>query len=177
MRRLSPLLLLGLAALGGCATGPRGYPPHDGIANFDRVHDHLYRGGQPTDLGVKTLGRLGIRTVINLRMGDDVWPAEEAEVQAAGMVYTNIPMSGCRRPSAAQVAKVLRLIETSPAPVFVHCKHGCDRTGTIVACYRVQHDQWTSREALREARQYGMSRWMIGMKHCVKDFARSHRAN
>jgi tyrosine-protein phosphatase SIW14 len=176
MKRRPLLLSLGLAALAGCATGPRGYPSREGIANFDRVHDHLYRGGQPTDLGVQALAHLGIRTVINLRMSDDVWPAEEVEVRAAGMVYTNVPMSGCGRPSEAQVAKVLRLIETAPAPVFVHCKHGCDRTGTIIACYRVQHDQWSGRDALREARQYGMSPWMIDMKRSVKDFARSHGA-
>jgi protein tyrosine/serine phosphatase len=103
-------------------------------------------------------------------MTNDVWLAEEGEACAYGMIYTNVPMRGLGRPTDEQVAKVLSIIETFPSPVFIHCKHGCDRTGTIIACYRIKHDQWTSKQALSEASQYGMSRWEVGMKNYVGDF-------
>jgi tyrosine-protein phosphatase SIW14 len=70
---------------------------------------------------------------------------------------------------------VLALIETAPAPVFIHCKHGCDRTGTIIACHRLRHDRWTATAALREAKAYGMSAWVFGMKRFIKDFEVSLR--
>jgi len=146
-----------------------------GITNLARVNNCLYRGAQPNSDGIKSLAQLGVRTIINLRMTNDVWFAEEAEARAMGITYTNVPKSGIGRPTDEQVAKVLLIIETSTAPVFVHCEHGADRTGTIIACYRIQHDKWPSKQALQEAKEYGMSPLEIGMKHYVVDFGKSHK--
>ena len=148
-----------------------------GITNLARVNNCLYRGAQPNRDGIKSLARLGVRTIINLRMTNDVWFAEEAEARAMGITYTNVPMSGIGRPTDEQVAKVLLIFETSTAPVFVHCQHGADRTGTIIACYRIRHDKWPSKQALREAKEYGMSPLEIGMKHYVVDFGKSHKSD
>ncbi len=106
-------------------------------------------------------------------MTNDVWVAEEAEARANGITYTNVPMRGLGRPADQQVTKVLSIIESFPSPVFIHCEHGCDRTGTIIACYRIKHDHWTSKRALSEAIQHGMSRWEIGMKKYVVAFEES----
>jgi len=171
----SSLLSLGLLFfVVNCATGPRGFPPTGGIDNYDRVNDSLYRGGQPNNLGIESLKQVGIKTIVNLRMTNDVWVAEESAARANGINYTNVPMSGLARPTDEQVAKVLSIIETFPSPVFIHCRRGCDRTGTIIACYRIKHDQWTSKQALSEAGQYGMSRWAVGMKNYVVDFEKAH---
>ena len=148
-----------------------------GITNCARVNDSVYRGAQPNGEGIKSLARLGVRTIINLRMTNDIWFAEEAEARAMGITYTNVPMSGIGRPTDEQVAKVLLIIETSTAPVFVHCQHGADRTGTIIACYRIRHDKWPSKQALQEAKEYGMSPLEIGMKHYVVDFGKSHKSD
>ena len=169
----STLLLASLLVISGCTTVPRGFLAPDGIGNFDRVNDQLYRGGQPNNLGIARLQQLGIKTIVNLRMPDDVWVAEETEARAKGIIYTNVPMRGLSRPTDDQVATVLSIIETFPSPVFIHCQLGCDRTGTIIACYRIKHDQWTSELALREADQYGMSVWEVGMRQFVRDFAKS----
>lgn len=158
--------------LSGCATRPRGYPAREGINNFDRVNDRLYRGAQPNNLGILALQRLGVKTIINLRKEADVWPAEAGVARAAGMVYTNIPMSGTWPPKEDQVLRALAVIESSPDPVFVHCRHGCDRTGAVIACYRIKHDQWTVDQALREAKQYDMAAWSFALKNYVKNFAR-----
>src|ERR1035441_226879 len=111
-----------------CAAGERGQPPREGLGNFGKINDTLYRGAQPDAAGVKTLARLGIKSIINLRMANDVWNAEEAVARSSGITYTNVPLRGVGRPKHAQVAKLLTLIETLPAPVFVHCRYGCDRT-------------------------------------------------
>ena len=171
------VIVSALFALAGCATTLPDFPGVEGITNFDRVNDGLYRGAQPNSLGLQSLARLGIKTIINLRQTNEVWAVEAAEAQALGITYTNVPMSGVDRPTDQQVEQVLALLETAPAPVFIHCLRGADRTGTIIACYRIQHDQWTSAQAMSEADQHGMSVWEVGMKNFVKDFAKAHGSN
>ncbi len=166
-------LVVGLSV---CGAAERGLPPSNGIGNFGKVNERLYRGAQPDAEGVRNLKRLGVRTIINLRMTNDVWRAEGAEASANGVLYTNAPLWGVGRPTAAQVRLVLGLIESLPPPVFIHCEHGCDRTGTIIACYRIEHDHWSGQAALDEARRFGMSGLERGMKRFVNRFAEERRA-
>jgi protein tyrosine/serine phosphatase len=74
-------------------------------------------------------------------------------------------------PSPQNVAKVLALFnDASAGPVFVHCRRGADRTGTVIACYRISHDGWENHKALQEAKSDGMSWTEIAMKHYVLGF-------
>ena len=154
-------------------SGERGVPASQGIINFGKVNDGLYRGAQPDAAGIRNLKKLGIRSIINLRMADDVWKAEASEAGANGILYTNLPMKGYGRPKPEQVAQALALIEGLPSPVFIHCAHGCERTGTIIACYRVKHDHWSADLALEEARRYGISKWAWGMRKYIAEFGRA----
>jgi tyrosine-protein phosphatase SIW14 len=92
-------------------------------------------------------------------------------VEAAGMRYVNIPLKGMAAPSAQDVAKILgHFADTKSGPVFVHCRRGADRTGTVIACYRISHDHWDNKKALAEARQNGMSWIERAMQHYVLAF-------
>ena len=166
-------LVLLLAAASPAGARDRGVPPSEGIGNFGKVNDGLYRGAQPDAAGIKNLARLGIKTIINLSMTNELWKAEASEASATGITYTNVPLKGLGRPSDAQVAKLLTLIETLPAPVFIHCQHGCDRTGTIVACYRIKHHNWSSKSALEEATKYGLSTYERGMREYILEFGKA----
>lgn len=129
------------------------------VHNFHQVDAHLYRGGQPDAKGFKDLARIGVRTIIDLRSAVNQ-RKEKKLVEAAGMHYVNVPMSGMRAPSDEQIATVFKIIDDPTAwPIFVHCKRGADRTGTVIACYRIAHDRWDNRKALEEARYDGM-RWI-----------------
>jgi tyrosine-protein phosphatase SIW14 len=141
-----------------------------GVPNFHQVNEHIYRGGQPSEEGWTGLAQLGVKTVIDLRLEDEHPTKMEAQaVQAAGMRYVNIPMHGVVAPSDQQIAQALALLD-SDSPVFMHCKRGADRTGTVIACYRMAHDRWDSERALKEAKSYGMSFLQFGMKHYVATF-------
>jgi tyrosine-protein phosphatase SIW14 len=144
------------------------------LPNFHRVNDNLFRGGQPEAGGIKRLREIGVRTVVNLRGEDEQTRAEEAEAKAAGMSYFSIPMSGLGRPTDEQVSRVMAVIESEENwPVFVHCKRGCERTGTIIAIYRVSHDQWTADRALSEAKRLGQSWFAFRMRDYVSDHYRN----
>src|SRR5579872_693185 len=51
----------------------RGLPEQEGILNFGKVNERLYRGAQPDTEGMKSLKRLGVKLIVNLRMADDSW--------------------------------------------------------------------------------------------------------
>jgi tyrosine-protein phosphatase SIW14 len=141
-----------------------------GIPNFHQVNDHVFRGGQPTAEAWPGLARLGVKTVIDLRREDEHSTAAEGQaVAAAGMNYFNVPMKGVVAPTNEQIAKVLELLN-SQEPVFVHCKRGADRTGTVIACYRIAHDRWERKHALNEAKSFGMAWDQMGLKHYVMIF-------
>lgn len=161
-RALQTLALAGICATAGCAHNAP--PDLPGVGNFHKVDANVYRGAQPSDEGLRNLAKLGIRTVVDLRQIDDRSIQEEKVVTAAGMQYVKVPMRTGETPSNENVHRVLELLnDPSVGPVFVHCMKGEDRTGGIIACYRIQHDHWKNDRALSEARSLGMSwfQWSI----------------
>jgi uncharacterized protein (TIGR01244 family) len=140
------------------------------IPNFHQVNERVYRGAQPPAESWQSLAKLGVKTVIDLRREDEHSTAEEAKaVAAAGMTYVNVPMKGVVAPTDAQMAKILGLLD-SQEPVFVHCKRGADRTGAVIACYRIAHDHWQREQALKEAKSHGMAFTQIGLKRYIMAF-------
>jgi len=130
-----------------------------GVPNFHKVDDHLYRGGQPTPLGIRNLAQHGIRTVVDLRGRNAQAEREQREVEKAGMHYVHIPMSTTAQPTDRQISDALSVLNDRAAwPVFVHCAGGRDRTGAVVACYRISRYKWSNAEALAEARRAGLSK-------------------
>jgi protein tyrosine/serine phosphatase len=175
--KLALLSLAVFAVVVLCPAADRGKPAVNGIPNFGKVNDRLYRGSEPNRTAIKNLQKLGVKTIIDLRSGGEVSAREAARAAAAGITYTNVPLNGLTRPTDAQVDHVLALIESSPGPVFVHCEHGCDRTGTIIACYRIRHDHWSLADAQLEADDYGMSNLERGMRNYLAAFAASEAKN
>ena len=146
-------------------------PQYEELPNFHQVNAHLYRGAQPRPEGWRHLAALGVKTVVNLRAADANARAEEREARAAGLQYFNVPLPAYARPSDAQVERALALIDAPEnRPVFVHCKHGEDRTGTVVAAYRISREGWTRERAEEEAELRGMSRTQFEMRDYIADY-------
>jgi uncharacterized protein (TIGR01244 family) len=161
------LMLMALASV-GFAQEEKSY---DELPNFHQVNEHLYRGGQPHRGGAKKLSELGIKTVINLCGEGENSAQEQAEAQATGLQYFNLPWSSLGRPSDDQVEHVMALIDAQENwPVFVHCRRGSDRTGTIVAVYRIKHDGWTGEQAITEAKRYGLAAIQFRKKEYISDY-------
>jgi len=148
-------------------------PRHEELPNFHQVNAQLYRGAQPRRGGIQRLTQFGVKTIINLRDDDERASAEEREARAAGLRYFNVSMAGHAKPTDEQVERALSIINAPEnQPVFVHCKRGADRTGTIIAAYRISHDKWTSGQAKEEANRYGMRWTQFEMKDYITDYYR-----
>lgn len=113
----------------------------DEAKNFYRVDELLFRSAQLDGSDAAKLHELGIKSIVNLRhfnrggdkraFGDQFWLA-------------NKPLQSWEiKPT--QIADVLRTIRErqKEGAVLVHCYHGADRTGLVVAMYRVIYQGWS----------------------------------
>jgi protein tyrosine/serine phosphatase len=158
-RVLGLLALTSLCATfggGGCAATD----PRTGLANVHTVSPGvLVRGGQPSELGFRTLrDEYGVRTVVNLN--DSTAKTEGEIVESLGMRYVALP-SNAFRPDGDKVLEFLKAVQERQAAndgtggaVYVHCRHGMDRTGYAVAAYRILFDGWDADRAMAELRGY-----------------------
>ncbi len=129
----------------------------EGLPNFHKVDDRLYRGAQPTEEGMKKLAEMGIKTVINLR----TFHSDRDEIGKTPLNYEHITMQAWD-PEEKEVIEFLQIVtDPSKQPVFVHCQHGADRTGVMCAIYRVAVSGWEKEEALTEMKDGGYNFHLI----------------
>jgi protein tyrosine/serine phosphatase len=141
------------------------------VNNLGKVNGHLLRGAEPSPAAMQELGAAGVKLVIDLRVPGKGTEMEKELAQKLGIRYVNIPLPPLSAPKPEQVGGVLKLItENDSGTVFVHCRRGKDRTGTVIACYRIQHDGWPNDRALEEAKEYGMSAAERGMRAFIAHF-------
>lgn len=146
-------------------------PSVSGIANFHQIDSYVYRGGQPNQAGFEYLAKIGVKTILDLREAGERSAWENQVVNALGMKYVNVPMSGLTPPTLQQITNILALLEAgAPGAVFVHCKRGADRTGAVIAAYRIDHDHWANDRALEEARAEGMRFFQWPRQSFIRNF-------
>ncbi len=122
-----------------------------GLPNLHRVSDSLYRSAQPTAEGMREARALGIKTVVNLRS----LHSDRGALAGTGLGYVHLHVKAWH-PEVEDVIAFLKVV-TDPArtPVLVHCQHGADRTGLMVAVYRVVVQGWRVEEAIAEMKGGG----------------------
>ncbi|MFH1578125.1 MAG: tyrosine-protein phosphatase [Candidatus Omnitrophota bacterium] len=150
------ILWLGLIFLCGCAYFGYLKDPFVDIPNFYRIDEVIYRGGQPNEKGIEKLHSLGIKTVVSLKGGNEKPLREKQQLESLGIKFYNLPMSVYQRPTDEQVLTFLEILLTRDnQPVFVHCESGRDRTGAMIAIYRVLVSGKTIKQAYKEAKGLG----------------------
>ena len=148
------------------------------ILRFHKVDERLYRGSQPDAEGFRHLRDLGVKTIINLREERDALETNEQKiVESLGMRYVPLPVrdgnffTWFRRIPDDSVKRFLATLQTEPGPFFVHCRRGTDRTGAMVAFYRMVQSGWDATRATAEANEVGMRFWYRGLRRQIKEFA------
>lgn len=132
------------------------------IKNFGQMDERYYRGAQPEPEDYQSLKDLGVKTVVDLR--NDPTDYEKSAVQALGMKYVNIPMSGWRTPKMKDIDTFLALMnDPETGTVYVHCKAGRHRAGVAGAAYRYTKYGWDYKQVYKEMKDYNYSNgWVHG---------------
>ena len=155
---------------------------HD-LPNFHAVTPVLFRGAAPTPHGLEILKKMGMKTVIDLRIAPKTVAKEHAQLDQLGIKFINMPMSGDGFqksfddkgkvvPTEAQIQTFLKTIaDPAQQPVFVHCQHGADRTGTMIGIYREQVAGWPYDKTYKEMRKYGFNSHWKKLSATVRRFA------
>lgn len=136
------------------------------IENLYKVSDELYRGKQPSREGMQVLEDMGVKTVVNLRTGD----SDKELLAGVGLDYEHIPFNTAD-PDEEEVLRFLSVVtDKARQPVFVHCRRGADRTGMMVAVYRMVVQGWSNERAREEMEDggYGFHKIWLDIRSYVK---------
>lgn len=125
-----------------------------GVPELVEITPTLYKGGQPSDEGLRTLAAMGIDVVVDMR--EFHW-TERKKVTRLGMRYVALRWF-CLFPSDKVFARFLALVRENPQKkIFVHCRLGDDRVGMTIAAYRMAVEHWTAGQAMQEMRTEGFN--------------------
>jgi protein tyrosine/serine phosphatase len=157
-RHISVIFTVFISLLFLAASAPEQRPSNwaapvslDGAPNLFKVSAHLYRSAQPTAQGFKNLKALGIKTIVNLRLSHS-----DAElIKETGLELEQINMKSWRIRDEDAVKFLKIVTDTQKTPVLVHCQHGADRTGSMVAVYRIAVQGWSKEDAMKELKEGG----------------------
>ncbi|MUU77473.1 phosphatase domain-containing putative toxin [Winogradskyella endarachnes] len=113
--------------------------------NLYCINDSLFRSEQPSKMGFKELENSGVKTIINLRrLRNDIKKAQNTDLQ-----LEHIPLA-TKFIQEEDVIEVLQRVQNAEKPVLIHCWHGSDRTGVMIAAYRIIVENWTKEDAINE---------------------------
>jgi protein tyrosine/serine phosphatase len=122
----------------------------------------------PARKGYETLTKMGIRTVINLRTTE----SERKMVEGAGMRSVEIPLNMFDNGDREKVDRIVALMaDPANQPVFVHCKLGKDRTGIVVAAFRMKVEGWPLAQAEAEMDSFGFNDAWIHLRRFLHRYA------
>lgn len=120
-----------------------------GLPNLHRVTPTLYRSAQPDATSGEALQKLGIKTVLSFRKLDKDKPLHKTP----GIVFKRYPLYTWHI-EEKDILAVLRILnDPANQPVLVHCTHGADRTGLMMASYRMIVQNWSKETAITEMKQ------------------------
>lgn len=143
-----------------------------GIHNAFIVGGRVFSGSQPEgDKAFEALAKLGVKTIISV---DGSKPDVEA-ARKHGLRYVHLPFGYDTVPTN-RVAELVKALETSPGPVFVHCHHGLHRGPTAVAILCEATQNWSTNRAEAWMRDAGTASDYAGLYRSVAAFSHPTKA-
>jgi protein tyrosine/serine phosphatase len=157
------------------------------IQNFGQVDSRpieeggIFRGAMPQSGAEyeKLVKKYNIKHIIDLR-GFETTPSEYIKDFAKGWSefhgikpenYHHIPMQSTKEPSTKELEKIFRIIDEAQKNgegVYIHCKHGIDRTGSI--CAAIEERLGLGEGAYKRMKNHGYNKQHQKSKPAQKAF-------
>jgi uncharacterized protein (TIGR01244 family) len=142
-----------------------------------KISDQVTVGAQASEEEVKRLPQEGFKTVVNLREPGEqeqpISPDDERKiVEAAGMKYLHIPVSG-KDMKPELVDRFRQELKTLPGPVFVHCHKG-KRAGAFAMMAAAVDAGWTGERTVETAEEMGFKCDTPQLKEFVTSYVDNH---
>lgn len=135
------------------------------IPNFKQPRPQLITGGQPEESAWPALSDAGITTVVNLRPESELnYRNEEREVNAANLIYVNLPVDGAASLNKEQATVLWDVLNSADGSVLVHCGTG-NRCGAMLALTEAWFRQRDTDDAIAFGKQAGLT----GLEPVVRD--------
>lgn len=140
---------------------------NDAMREPIQVLPGLYRGPRrpPSELFPVHSSRLFvIRNLLDLETGKkligDGSPLDEAiQCDLVGMRAYSHPLGTIFPPTLDELRQAVAFIKLKRIEgIYVHCKHGVDRTGMVIASYRIIEQRWSVEDAIDEMMKHGFHR-------------------
>ncbi len=164
----------------------------DYLVNFQVVSPVVMRGSQPDEESLCLLKKAGVKMVVNLRhhsknssasqtgysffrrhTDDEEIDEEEEACQKIGLRFLNISLDGVNAPSFQDIDRFVELFsDQENLPLYVHCLHGRERTGFMLAAYRVKIQLWTVEKAYQEMLQQGFDPLRTVLSDALFEYAK-----
>lgn len=142
------------------------------VKRFRQVAPGLMCGGHPKEGGLQVLKKGGVKTIVDLRDSDGDSLKEQKEAESLGLEYVNIPISHRKKISSEAITKFLSIVnDPQKQPVFTHCHAGRDRTGAMIAVYRLDKQGWTATKSYEEMVSTGFHTGFKELTTSVFDYA------
>ncbi|MEN1785635.1 MAG: dual specificity protein phosphatase family protein [Bacteroidota bacterium] len=113
-----------------------------------QLNDSVYRSEQPSSKGFRALETIGIKTALNFRRNKK----DNRKAKGTAITLIHMPLKTSEL-TEQHLIEALAAIKKAEKPILVHCWHGSDRTGAIMAAYRVVFENWTKSDAIQELRK------------------------
>lgn len=97
----------------------------------------VIRSNHPTPKRFRAEAKGGVRTILNLRGASEEpqYFVERDLCAELGLELIDFPLKATKRPTKAELARLIDILDEAPRPVLMHCKSGADRTGLAAAAY------------------------------------------
>ena len=135
-----------------------------GLPHAFELHPRLFSGGTPEGVeGLLALQKLGVATIINV----DGSKSDLAQIDRLGLRVVHLPF-GYDGISPREVARLIRAMDDSPGPVYLHCHHGQHRGPAASALLARARLGWTVNTAENWLKQAGTSARYPGLFESVR---------
>ncbi len=115
------------------------------LDNFYKVSEGVYRSEQPDSEDFDSIVSVGIGEILSLREHHS--DNDEAETHKVTLHRIEVNTG---KMNEEQLKEALKIIIDRKSPILVHCWHGSDRTGAVIASYRVVVEGWSKEKAIDE---------------------------